>query len=140
MVRRATPMTGQLTFDDCAPDWPESPDTQSSDHTPSRFDLRQDEMRDLRDQHAGPVLDAHVCTSRALTRRQREVLTHVANGNTNAQIGVLLGLHPRTIDRHLADTYKTLGARDRANAVALALMAGDLTRDDINLPADRSCT
>ena len=23
MVRRTAPMTGQLTFDDCAPDWPE---------------------------------------------------------------------------------------------------------------------
>jgi DNA-binding NarL/FixJ family response regulator len=86
------------------------------------------------------VLDAHVYTSRALTRRQREVLTHVANGHTNAQIGTLLGLHPRTVNRHLADTYKTLGARDRANAVALALLAGDLDRDDINPPADRSST
>lgn len=73
--------------------------------------------------------------TRALTARQREVLTHVANGNTNAQIGHLLGLHPRTVDRHLADTYRTLGARDRANAVALALLTGDLTRDDINQPA-----
>ena len=26
MVRRATPMTGQLTFDDCAPDWPADPE------------------------------------------------------------------------------------------------------------------
>lgn len=77
-------------------------------------------------------------TSRALTRRQREVLTHVANGRTNAQIGQLLGLHPRTVDRHLADTYKALGAHDRANAVALALLAGDLDRNDINLPAWRT--
>jgi DNA-binding NarL/FixJ family response regulator len=76
--------------------------------------------------------------TRALTARQREVLTHVANGNTNAQIGHLLGLHPRTVDRHLADTYRTLGARDRANAVALALLAGDLDRDDITLPAWRT--
>lgn len=48
-------MSTQLTFDDCAPDWPESPDTQPGDRTPSRFALRQDEMRDLRDQRAGPV-------------------------------------------------------------------------------------
>jgi DNA-binding NarL/FixJ family response regulator len=76
--------------------------------------------------------------SRALTRRQREVLTHVANGRTNAQIGSLLGLHPRTVDRHLAETYKALGARDRANAVALALIHGDLTHDDINQPVRSS--
>ena len=48
-------MNGQLTFDDCAPDWPGPSDRQFGDHTPTRFDLRQDEMRDLRDQHAGPL-------------------------------------------------------------------------------------
>lgn len=45
----------QLTFDDCAPDWPEPVDQQPDDHTPARFDQRQQEMRDLRDQGAGPV-------------------------------------------------------------------------------------
>lgn len=54
MVRRATPMNGQLTFDDCAPDWTVV-EPQPGGHTPTRFDLRQDEMRDLRDQHAGPL-------------------------------------------------------------------------------------
>lgn len=53
MVRRATHMNGQLTFDDCAPDWPVV-EPRLSDRTPSRFALRQDEMRDLSDQHAGP--------------------------------------------------------------------------------------
>ena len=44
----------QLTFDDCTPDWTAT-DRQPGDHTPSRFDLRQDEMHDLGDQHAGPL-------------------------------------------------------------------------------------
>lgn len=49
-------MTGQLSLDDCQPDWPVDPaDHQPGDHTPSPFDLRQHEMRDLRDQHAGPL-------------------------------------------------------------------------------------
>lgn len=47
-------MNGQLTFDDCTPDWP-ALDPQPDGHAPSRFALRQDEMRDLRDQHAGPL-------------------------------------------------------------------------------------
>lgn len=47
-------MTGQLAFDDCTPDWA-TPEPQSGDHAPSPFDLRQDEMRDLRDQRAGPL-------------------------------------------------------------------------------------
>ncbi len=48
-------MNGQLTFDGCTPDWPVPVDHQPSGHTPSRFDLRQEEMRDLRDQRAGPL-------------------------------------------------------------------------------------
>lgn len=75
---------------------------------------------------------------RALTARQREVLAYVANGNTNAQIGRHLSLAPETINRHLAVIYRTLGARDRANAVALALIHGDLTHDDITQPARRT--
>ena len=69
-----------------------------------------------------------------LTARQRQVLTHVANGHTNAQAGRQLGLSPFTINRHLSEIFHTLGARDRANAVALALLSGDLTRDDIHPP------
>ncbi|PAZ15634.1 hypothetical protein CLM62_12625 [Streptomyces sp. SA15] len=38
---------------DCEPAWTD--DYQPSDHTPTRFDLRQHEMRDLRDQGPGPV-------------------------------------------------------------------------------------
>ena len=47
-------MTGQLTFDDCTPDWT-AVEPPAGDHTPSRFDLRQDEIHDLRDQGAGPL-------------------------------------------------------------------------------------
>lgn len=69
--------------------------------------------------------------NRPLTHRQHQVLVLVANGNTNEAIGARLGLHRNTIDRHLAGAYKALGARDRANAVALALLSGALRRDDI---------
>jgi DNA-binding NarL/FixJ family response regulator len=58
----------------------------------------------------------------------------VANGRTNAQIGAELGLHPRTIDRHLAEAYSRLQVRDRAQAVAVALVLGELGRRDIQIP------
>lgn len=79
-------------------------------------------------------LDDHTPLLGTLTARQRQVLTHVANGRTNAQIGHHLGLSPFTINRHLSEIFSALGARDRANAVALALLSGDLTRDDIHPP------
>lgn len=71
---------------------------------------------------------------RALTARERQVMRLVANGNTNATIGRLLGLHPTTVNRHLANIYTALGARDRANAAALALLYGEIGAGDIQLP------
>jgi DNA-binding CsgD family transcriptional regulator len=71
---------------------------------------------------------------RALTARQRQVLLLAANGNTNAAIGRLLDVHHTTVNRHLAEIYRALGARDRANAVALALRYGDLGIGDIQVP------
>jgi DNA-binding CsgD family transcriptional regulator len=71
---------------------------------------------------------------RALTGRERQLLRLVANGNTNATIGRLLNVHPATVNRHLANIYAKLGARDRANAVALALCYGDIGLGDVQLP------
>ena len=71
---------------------------------------------------------------RALTARERHVMRLVANGNTNAAIGRLLGIHPVTVNRHLANIYRALGARDRANAVALCLRHGELGVGDVQIP------
>lgn len=69
-----------------------------------------------------------------LTRRQLEVLALVANGTTNTGIGRTLGIHRVTVDRHLAETYISLGARDRAHAVAIALITGQLNAQHVQLP------
>ncbi|MFE0887878.1 helix-turn-helix transcriptional regulator [Streptomyces rochei] len=71
---------------------------------------------------------------RSLTARRRHVLALVANGHTNAQIGRHLGIHERTVNRHLAEIFQALGARDRANAVAIALITGELTAHHIHTP------
>jgi DNA-binding NarL/FixJ family response regulator len=71
---------------------------------------------------------------KALTARRRHVLALVANGHTNAQIGRLIGVHERTVNRHLAEIFHALGARDRANAVAIALVTGQLDTQHIQLP------
>lgn len=64
---------------------------------------------------------------RTLTARQREVLLLAAAGCTAAQTGHRLGIHVTTVARHLAEVYKTLGAQDRAHAVALAIFHGHIT-------------
>lgn len=73
----------------------------------------------------------------ALTRQQREVLALVANGHTNARIGRRLGVEPQSVTRYLTAIYRALGANDRAHAVAIALLTGELGREHVQLPARR---
>lgn len=68
---------------------------------------------------------------RPLTARQREVLALVAAGRTAMQIGRTLGIEHTTVNRHLAEIYRALGAHDRAHAVALAIWSGDITLADL---------
>jgi DNA-binding NarL/FixJ family response regulator len=56
-----------------------------------------------------------------LTRREREVLSHVAKGLTNRQIANRLGVSQHTVHRHLANVFTRLGLSSRAAAVAFAL-------------------
>jgi LuxR family transcriptional regulator, transcriptional regulator of spore coat protein len=71
---------------------------------------------------------------RPLTNRQRQVLALVANGNTNQQIARWLGRSPDTINKTLHLAYQTLGATDRAQAVAIALAIGELGVHEIHIP------
>jgi DNA-binding CsgD family transcriptional regulator/pimeloyl-ACP methyl ester carboxylesterase len=59
-----------------------------------------------------------------LSRRELEVLRRLAAGETNRQIARRLGLSPHTIERHVANLYRKIGARGRADATAYALRNG----------------
>jgi DNA-binding CsgD family transcriptional regulator len=63
-----------------------------------------------------------------LTRREAEVLHWVAEGKTNEEIGMLLGLSPRTVGKHLEHIYDKLGVRTRTEAVRLVVERGLLRR------------
>lgn len=62
-----------------------------------------------------------------LTRRELDVLTHVADGETNAGVARRIGVSESTAKFHLNNVLTKLSARSRAHAVALALRAGRLT-------------
>jgi LuxR family transcriptional regulator, maltose regulon positive regulatory protein len=55
-----------------------------------------------------------------LTRRQAQVLRHVAAGRTNREIAAELGLSEKTVDRHLGNILLRLDVPSRAAAAALA--------------------
>ncbi len=75
------------------------------------------------------VSEAQRPTSRlidaALTPRETEVLAWVAKGKTNRDIGEILILSPRTVNKHLEHVFEKLGVETRAAAAALASRHAD---------------
>ncbi len=59
-----------------------------------------------------------------LTAREVEVLRLVAAGLTNAEIAADFVISSHTVERHLANAYRKIGARNRAEAAAYVLQAG----------------
>lgn len=55
-----------------------------------------------------------------LTTRESEVLCWIAKGKTNRDIGDILGLSPRTVNKHLEQIYVKLGVENRASAAVRA--------------------
>jgi DNA-binding CsgD family transcriptional regulator len=52
-----------------------------------------------------------------LTARESEVLRWVAAGKSDSQIGAILGLSARTVQKHLQNVYEKLGVESRTAAV-----------------------
>ena len=59
-----------------------------------------------------------------LTRREQEVLLGLAEGRTGSAIAHHLGITERTVRKHLASIYDTLGCHDRLLAVERARQVG----------------
>lgn len=56
-----------------------------------------------------------------LTRREAEVLLWVSYGKTNKTISEILGISPRTVNKHLEQVFRKLGVETRAAAAAIAV-------------------
>jgi DNA-binding CsgD family transcriptional regulator len=55
-----------------------------------------------------------------LNPRERDVLALVASGKTNREVGAVLSISPRTVQKHLEHVYDKLGIRRRAGAATRA--------------------
>ena len=69
---------------------------------------------------AGTDLPAEFSSEFGLTTREREVLSWLSKGKTNRDIAQILGLSPRTVDKHLEQIYAKLGVENRTAAAAIA--------------------
>jgi two-component system, NarL family, response regulator len=68
-----------------------------------------------------PATDTNGNGGPGLTRRQREILQHFADGRSTAEVADRLGLSTETIRTHTKGALARLDANDRAHAVAIGL-------------------
>lgn len=67
--------------------------------------------------HAAPLMEA-------LTEREREVLTCIAEGRTTREIAEALVISPKTVDRHRENIMAKLNLHNRAELVKYAIARG----------------
>ena len=60
----------------------------------------------------------------ALTRRERQILAHIARGLDNAQIAAHLALSEKTVRNHITAVFAKIGAENRGQAIVQAREAG----------------
>jgi DNA-binding NarL/FixJ family response regulator len=72
---------------------------------------------------ASSALPAEFTGELGLTTREAEVLSWLSKGKTNRDIAQILGLSPRTVDKHLEQIYAKLGVENRTAAAAIAANA-----------------
>ena len=73
-----------------------------------------------------------------LSPREAQVLDRVAQGKTNKEIGVILELSARTVQKHLEHIYQKMGVENRTGAAAKAyeIASGDLRSAKNNKESD----
>ena len=59
----------------------------------------------------------------SLTSRESEVLLWISRGKANREIGEILAISPRTVNKHLEQIFVKLGVETRASAAARAIDA-----------------
>jgi len=60
----------------------------------------------------------------ALTRREREIVRHVALGLRNAEVATRLGISEMTVKTHMNNVFQKLGVRDRVQLTLHAIRTG----------------
>ncbi|MDZ4153930.1 helix-turn-helix transcriptional regulator, partial [Methylicorpusculum sp.] len=56
-----------------------------------------------------------------ITEREAEVLLWIARGKTNREIGTILSMSPRTVNKHLEQVFRKLNVENRTTAAVFAM-------------------
>lgn len=67
-----------------------------------------------------------------LSNREIEILDYIARGNSNKQIARVFGISEQTVKNHVISMLRKLAARDRTQAVVIALENGWIRRGQQN--------
>jgi len=87
----------------------------------ARLDLVREPLAALYRNLLARGRDARGFAALPVTVREREVLSWLAAGKTDKDIGQILGMSPRTVQKHLQHIYEKLGVETRTAAVVRAM-------------------
>jgi DNA-binding CsgD family transcriptional regulator len=86
---------------------------------PRHLDLAQTMLADLQRDYTTRA--QHSSQPHQLTTRETQVLSLLASGRTSKEVAEQLSLSVTTVQRHIANIYAKIGARNRAEATGYAL-------------------
>ena len=66
-----------------------------------------------------------------LSQREREVVALVAGGATGREVGVALSVTAATVETHIRNAMRRLGARNRSHLVTLAILRLEIELGDV---------
>ena len=81
-------------------------------------------VAESRVQRSGGPSKASSERTRAPSARELDVLRLIAQGESNGEIAHQLGISINTVERHVANLYRKIDARGRADATAYAIRNG----------------
>ncbi len=65
--------------------------------------------------------ERRLAQTHGLTDREAEVLLWISRGKANREISEILGISPRTVNKHLEQVFEKMGIENRASAAAAAV-------------------
>ena len=80
-----------------------------------------DELLFRLSEEAAEAYEARLRSALGLTSREADVLLWLSRGKTNREIGQILDISPRTVNKHLEQVFVKLGVENRASAAARAV-------------------